>query len=391
MTKETKALSTEAKSIAAELLATFETYKNANDARLLELEQKGSADTLLDEKLARLDKRLDAIGLKAAQPDGTVLDEQSALHQSAWSRYLRKGDESGLSGLDTKAFSATTDEQGGYVAPPELDRMIESRLMRASPMRQIATVRQTSAGTYRKPVSSGVGAVWAGERDTRFETSTNDLELLEFPAGELYSMPAATQTLLDDAYADIDEWIADEVETAFSLQESAAFVTGDGSSKPRGLLTYPIVSETSHEWGKIGSLDGDFTQTDAGDQLIDLIYAPKSQFRVNGRFLMNRRTAAIVRKLKDGDGRYLWVPGTGGEASTVLGYPVTELEDMPDIASGASAIAFGDFRRGYLIVDRHGSRVLRDPYMSKPYVLFYTTKRVGGGVQNFDAFKVMTF
>lgn len=384
-------MTSEAKSLAAELMATFEAYKDANDARLLELEQKGAADTLLDDKLARLDKRIDALSLKAARPEIASLDEQSALHQTAWSRYLRKGDESGFGDLDTKAFSTSTDEQGGYLAPPELDRLIESRLMQASPMRQIATVRQTSAGTYRKPVALGVGAQWAGERDTRFETLTSELELLEFPAGELYAMPAATQTLLDDAYADIDEWLSDEVETAFSLQESAAFVFGNGVSKPRGLLTYPIVSDTSHEWGKTGSLDGDFTQTDAGDQLIDLIHAPKSQFRVNGRFLMNRRTAAIVRKLKDGDGRYLWVPGTGGEASTVLGYPVTELEDMPDIASGASAIAFGDFRRGYLIVDRQGSRVLRDPYMSKPYVLFYTTKRVGGGIQNFDAFKVMTF
>lgn len=391
MTKETKAMTSEAKSIAAELMATFEAYKNANDARLIELEQKGAADTLLDDKLARLDKRIDVLSLKAARPESAPVDEQSALHHTAWSRYLRNGDESGLAGLDTKAFSTGTDEAGGYLAPPELDRLIESRLMQASPMRQIATVRQTSAGTYRKPVSTGVGASWIGEQDTRFQTVTNELELLEFPAGELYAMPAATQTLLDDAYADIDEWISDEVETAFSLQESDAFISGDGTAKPKGLLTYSIVSDDSHEWGKIGSLDGDFTQTNAGDQLIDLIHAPKSQFRVNGRFLMNRRTAAIVRKLKDGDGRYLWVPGAGGDASTVLGYPVTEMEDMPDIANGAAAIAFGDFRRAYLIVDRQGSRVLRDPYMSKPYVLFYTTKRVGGGVQNFDAFKVMTF
>ncbi|MCR9194558.1 MAG: phage major capsid protein, partial [Hyphomonas sp.] len=369
MTKETKAMTSEAKSIAAELLATFETYKNTNDARLAELEQKGAADTLLDEKLARLDKRIDVLSLKAARPENAPVNEQHMEHQTAWSRYLRKGDESGFASLDTKALSTTTDEQGGHLAPPELDRLIESRLMQASPMRQIASVRQTSAGTYRKPVSLGVGAVWANERDTRFETVTNDLELLEFPAGEIYAMPAATQTLLDDAYADIDEWIADEVETAFSVQESAAFVMGDGVSKPRGLLNYTIVSDANHERGKIGALDGDFTQTDAGDQLIDLIYAPKSQFRTNGRFLMNRRTAAIVRKLKDGDGRYLWVPGTGGEASTVLGYPVTELEDMPDIANGAAAIAFGDFRRACLIVDRQGSRVLRDPYMSKPYVL----------------------
>lgn len=391
MTKETKAMTGDANALTAQLMATFEAYKSANDARLLELEQKGAADPLLDDKLARIDKRLDALSLKAARPEDDPADPAGETHVTAWTRYLRTGDESGLNRLDTKSLSVGTDEQGGYVAPPELDRLIESRLRQSSPMRQIATVRQTSAGIYRKPVSLGVGAQWTGETTARTETSTDGLDLLEFPAGELYAMPAATQTLLDDAYADIDEWLADEVETAFSVQESAAFVSGDGSGKPSGFLTYTIVDEDNHEWGKIGSVDGDFPQTDAGDQLIDLIHAPKSQFRANGRFVMNRRTAAIVRKLKDSEGRYLWAPGIGGEAATVLGYPVTELEDMPDIASGASAIAFGDFRRGYLIADRQGARVLRDPFSSKPYVLFYTTKRVGGGVQNFDAIKVMTF
>lgn len=391
MSKETKAMGTEAKTVMTEMMATFEAYKQANDTRLVELESKGAADPLLDEKLRKLDKRLDLISLKSARPaDSHAAPDQDA-HDEAWSRYLRAGDESGLARLDTKALSAGTDDQGGYVAPPELDRLVEARLMQSSPMRQIATVRQTSAGVYRKPVSLGVGAQWAGETDARAETSTTGLSLLEFPAGELYAMPAATQTLLEDSYADIDEWLADEVETAFSVQESAAFVSGDGVGKPKGFLDYPIVSDTAHAWGRIGSVSGDFSQATAGDQLIDLIHTPKSQFRVNGRFVMNRRTAAIVRKLKDGDGRYLWAPGIGGDAASVLGYPVTELEDMPDIADGQTAIAFGDFRRGYLIADRQGARVLRDPFSAKPYVLFYTTKRVGGGVQNFDAIKLMTF
>jgi len=391
MTKETKAMTGDTKSMTAQLMATFEAYKSANEARLDELEQRGAADPLLDDKLARIDKRLDALSLKAAYPGDEPVDEATAAHSTAWSRYLRSGDESGLSCLDTKALSVGVDEQGGYVVPPELDRLIESRLQQASPMRQIATVRQTSAGVYRKPVALGVGAKWAGETIARAATSTDELDLLEFPAGELYATPAATQTLLDDAYADIDDWLAGEIETAFSVQESTAFVSGDGTGKPKGFLSYPIVAEASHVWGKIGAVEGDFTQDDAGDQLIDLIHAPKSQFRSHGRFVMNRRTTAIVRKLKDAEGRYLWAPGMGGEAATVLGYPVTELEDMPDIADGVAAIAFGDFRRGYLIADRQGARVLRDPYSSKPYVLFYTTKRVGGGVQNFDAFKLMTF
>lgn len=391
MSKEVKALSGDAKAISAEIMAAFEVYKQANDQRLSEIESKGASDPLLDEKVRKLDRRIDTLSLKAARPVDGADPHETYEHDAAWSRYLRNGDESGLARLDTKALSTDTDEQGGYVAPPELDRLIEARLMQTSPMRQIATVRQTSAGTYRKPVSLGVGAQWAGETDARTQTSTTGLSLLEFPAGELYAMPAATQTLLEDAYADIDEWLADETEAAFSIQESAAFVSGDGNGKPKGLLTYPKSDEASHSWGQLGTVDGNFGADDAGDQLIDLIHTPKSQFRVNGRFVMNRRTAAAVRKVKDGDGRYLWAPGMGGEAATVLGYPVTELEDMPDISGGQAAIAFGDFRRGYLIADRQGARVLRDPFSAKPYVLFYTTKRVGGGVQNFDAIKLMVF
>jgi len=393
MTKETKMTGGDDKAALAELMATFEAFRQTNEARLAEIEAKGASDPLTDERLARIDRRLEALSLKSAQPSlgGDPAPEPDHEHNRAWQRYMRAGDESGLSRLDLKALNTGTEDQGGYVAPPELDRMIEARLANASPMRAIASIRQTSAGVFRKPVSLGADAAWAGETDTRTETPVTNLSLLEFPAGELYAMPAATQTLLEDTFADIDDWLAEEVETAFAAQESAAFVTGDGVGKPKGLLAYSVVDEATHQWGQVGSVPGDFALPDPADQLIDLIYAPKSQFRANGRFVMNRRTVSAVRKLKDSDGRYLWQPGVGGDPATIMGYPVTEIEDMPDIGAGQSAIAFGDFRRGYLIVDRQGARVLRDPFSAKPYVLFYTTKRVGGGVQNFDAIKVMTF
>jgi HK97 family phage major capsid protein len=389
MTRETKMM----KADTAEIFSVFEAYRQANDARLAEMEAKGASDPLTDERLSRIDRRLEALCLKMARPEagGGALDPTTDERREGWARYLRTGDESGLARLDMKALNTGTGSEGGYVAPPELDRLIEARLMAASPMRQIATVRQTSAGVLRKPVGLGAEAHWVAETAARPETATQGLDLLEFPAGELYAMPAATQTLLEDAYTDIDAWLADEVESAFAAQESAAFVAGDGAGKPRGFLDYDIVAEASHVWGKIGSVAGDLAAADAADRLIDLIYAPKSRFRANGRFVMNRRTVSAVRKLKDGDGRYLWQPGSGGEAATLMGYPVTEAEDMPDVATGAAAIAFGDFRRFYLIADRQGARVLRDPFSAKPYVLFYTTKRVGGGVQNFDAVKVMVF
>ncbi|MEM6627995.1 MAG: phage major capsid protein [Pseudomonadota bacterium] len=405
MTVETKmgAGKADAQSLSHELNAAFEALKAANDARLDEIEKRGSADPLLEKKISRIDRALDAqksaldrLALQASPP-GLGEEEIAAdpEHKSAWSAYLRMGDESGLARLDTKALTVGTDAQGGYVAPPELDRLIEARLMQSSPMRQIATVRQTSATVFRKPVGLGAGAAWAAETGARTETTSPNLSLLEFPAAELYAMPAATQALLDDSYADVDEWLADEVETAFSAQESAAFVDGDGVNKPKGFLDYTITADASHTWGEIGFVasggTGDFASSDPADAIIDLIYAPKPQFRANGRFVMNRRTVSAVRKLKDSSGQYLWSPGAAGEPATVFGYPITEIEDMPDIAAGEAAIAFGDFRKGYLIVDRQGARVLRDPYSAKPYVLFYTTKRVGGGVQNFDAIKVMQF
>jgi HK97 family phage major capsid protein len=408
MTVETKmnapsGANADVRTLTSEMMAAFEAMKAANDARIEEIERRGAADPLLDAKLKKIETSLDRqrtalerLALEQARPAiGEDPRKGDPEHKSAWTAYLRKGDDSGLARLDLKSVNVGTEAQGGYVAPPELDRLIEQRLTAASPMRQIASVRQTSATVFRKPVSLGAASAWTSETGSRAETTAPTLDLLEFPAAELYAMPAATQTLLDDAYADIDEWLADEVEASFSVQESAAFVNGTGTNQPKGFLKYDMIADASHAWDKIGFIlsgaDGGFAASDPADRLIDLIYALKSQFRANARFVMNRRTVSAVRKLKDGDDNYLWRPGMAGEAASLLGYPVTEIEDMPDIDEDSFSIAFGDFRRGYLIVDRQGARVLRDPYSMKPYVLFYTTKRVGGGVQNFDAIKVMKF
>ena len=268
--------------------------------------------------------------------------------------------------------------------------------MAASPMREIATVRTVANGLYKKPVSiAGVEAGWVAETAARPETDPATLDLLEFPAADLYASPAATQTLLDDAMINLDEWLAAEIEDAFAEQETRAFVLGDGTNKLRGFLDYDTAAAGAETWGEIGHV---LTGADAGfgtdpvAKLIDLIYAPKAKYRAEARFVMNRRTASLIRKFKDADDNYIWSPATQpGATSVILGYPVTEIETMPDVAADSLSIAFGDFRRGYLIVDRAGLSVLRDPYSAKPYVLFYTTKRVGGGVQDFDAIKVMKF
>lgn len=402
--KETKQApaSPEARAALHEMMAAFEAFKGANDARLDEIERKASADVLLEEKVARIDQavgraqaRLDRIASESRRPDVEVAAAASAPEaKAAWAGYLKTG---AAWGLELKTGLSTAPSSAGLLAPPETERAIERRLMAVSPMREIATVRTVGASVFRKPVSiAGAAAGWVAETAARPETDPATLALLEFPAADLYASPAATQTLLDDALIDMDEWLAGEVEDAFAAQETTAFVTGDGTNKPRGFLDYDIVEEADHEWGEIGYVAsgaaGAFASSDPTDRLIDLVYAPKAQYRPNGRFVMNRRTVSSVRKFKDADGGYIWQPATrAGETASLLGYPVTEIETMPDVAANAAAIAFGDFRRGYLIVDRAGVRVLRDPYSAKPYVLFYTTKRVGGGVQNFDAIKVMKF
>ena len=408
--KETKqaSASPEARAAMHEMMAAFEAFKGANDARLDEIEKKASADTLLEEKVARIDQ---AVGAAQARLDRALSDARRPVigaaigaepvavvsapeAKAAFEGYVRTGRELGL---EIKAGLSSASNSGGYVVPPETERAIERRLMATSPMREIATVRTVASGVFRKPVSTaGIASGWVAEAAARPETDPATLALLEFPAADLYANPAATQSLLDDALVDLDEWLASEVEDAFAAQETAAFVTGDGVNKPKGFLGYSAVADASHAWGDIGYVAsgaaGAFAASSPADRLIDLIYAPKAQFRPNGRFVMNRKTVSAVRKFKDADGNYIWSPASRpGETASLLGYPVTEIETMPDIAANSHAIAFGDFQRGYLIVDRAGVRVLRDPYSAKPYVLFYTTKRVGGGVQNFDAIKVMKF
>jgi len=409
--KETKQASgtPEARAAMHEMMAAFEAFKGANDARLDEIERKSSADALLEEKVARIDQavasaqaRLDRVVSEGRRPElgaapsfgFAATSPREGEEKSAFDGYLKTGQSFGL---ELKAGLSTAANSAGYVVPEQTERAIERRLMAGSPMREIATVRTVGAGVFRKPVSTaGVASGWVAETAARPETDPATLALLEFPSADLYANPAATQSLLDDALIDLDEWLAAEVEDAFAAQETQAFVTGDGLNKPKGFLSYPIVADASAVWGEIGYVAsgaaGAFSSTSPTDRLIDLVYAPKAQYRPNGRFVMNRKTVSAVRKFKDADGNYIWQPAQrAGETASLLGYRVTEIETMPDIAANSAAIAFGDFQRGYLIVDRAGVRVLRDPYSAKPYVLFYTTKRVGGGVQNFDAIKVMKF
>ncbi|MFZ3035378.1 MAG: phage major capsid protein [Parvibaculum sp.] len=392
-----------------DFLGAFEDFKQANDERLEQIEHKLSADVVTEDKVERINRALDRqkktvddLALAFARPEigsdtGNRLDPAKREHKRAFDTYVRKGETHELRHLEAKALAAQSDPDGGYLVPSETERMIDRVVSEASPIRAIAGVRQIGAASYKKPfATSGFASGWVGETEGRVQTDSASLSEMEFPAMELYAMPAATSTLLDDSAVNIDQWLAEEVQTAFAEQEGAAFVSGDGIRRPRGFLAYDQVADASWSHGKLGYIAtgnaGAFPSANPADVLIDLIYAVKAGYRANARFVMNRATQSAIRKFKDIDGNYLWQPGiAAGAPPTLLNYPVTEAEDMPSMTTDAVALAFGDFKRGYLIVDRIGVRVLRDPYSSKPYVLFYTTKRVGGGVQNFEAIKLLKF
>ncbi len=391
-----------------EFRRTFETFKADNDLRLAEIDRKMSADVVTVDKVERLNRALDEqkraldqFALKGRRPGlggGNGPGAATSLeHKAAFEAYVRGGSEDALRAVERKALSVGTPGDGGYLVPDETEREIGRRLAQVSPIRAIAGIRQISGNVYKKPFAiTGASTGWAGETDSRPQTNTPTLAELEFPAMELYAMPAATGTLLDDAAVNIDEWIAAEVEQAFATQEGTAFVSGDGDKKPTGFLSYTKIAEASWAWTKIGyvvtGVSGAFAASNPSDNLVDLVYTLKSPYRQDAHWVMNRKTQGAIRKLKDADGNYIWQPAAvaGGQAS-LMNFAVAESEDMPDIGANAYAIAFGDFRHGYLIVDRIGVRVLRDPYSAKPYVLFYTTKRVGGGVQDFDAIKLLKF
>ncbi|NLH81589.1 MAG: phage major capsid protein, partial [Phyllobacteriaceae bacterium] len=350
-------------------MSDFQEWRDENDRRLAEIERRGAADPLIDEKLARLDaavdesRRLaDGLALKQARPrlGGEPRDRLAGAdeHKAAFDGWVRSGTATALARLEAKALSVGSSTDGGYLAPAELERQVTMRLAQISPIRAIAGNRQVSSNVFAKPYSP-VGATvgWVAETGVRAQTTTQTLQQLSFPTMELYAMPAATQTLLDDAAIDVEAWIAEEVQQAFAEQEGSAFVSGDGVSKPKGFMAYGRVDNAAWAWGSLGyvatGVGGALPATDPSDKLVDLVYTLKAGYRQNATWVMNRKTQSEIRKLKDGQGNYLWQPpATAGTPATLMNFPVVEAEDMPAIASDACPIAFGDFRRGYLVVDR---------------------------------------
>jgi HK97 family phage major capsid protein len=401
-----------AEKILNELKKTFEDFKAERDKEIADL-KKGLGDVVQTEKVDRINAEITklqgsidevnalvaALRVGGAGGDAKFTEDERA-HAKAFGAYFRKGVEAGLKDLEVKAAATTdNDPNGGYLVDKQTEQTIDRVLQTVSAIRSIAQVMTISAGVYQKLVSQG-GATggWVGEKQSRTETSTPTLAALSFPAMELYANPAATQQTLDDARIDIGQWLGNEVSITFADMEGAAFYSGDGVNKPRGISSYTMVADSSYAWSKVGfTVSGvaaalnDATHS-GHDALTDLVYALRQGYRTNARFLMNRKTQAAIRKFATlgTEKMVLWQPSMQlGQPATLMGYPITDDDNVEDIGANKFPIWFGDFQRGYLIVDRAGIRVLRDPYTNKPYVMFYTTKRVGGGIQNFEAIKAL--
>lgn len=365
--------------LAAELGRGFEEFKRAHVARVDEIEKR----------LARMASFGGSAGMKAG---GTVTSEAAA----ALGAFVRRGDEAEL-----KAMAVGADPDGGYLVSPALSESLIVKSFDVSPVGRLARRVTIGAGdAYEEPIDADeAGAAWVGETAARPATTTPELQLLRVPVHELYSLQPVTQRLLDDSRFDVGAWVTEKISSKFAREFGAAFVRGDGVARPRGLLSYPTstLADGVRPWltiqhvntGEAASFPAATTTVSPADCLIDLVHALRAPYRPNARWTMNRTTAGVVRKLKDSEGRFVWADAREGQPATLLGYPVELDEEMPNVQAGAFPIAFGDFQAAYTIVEKPGVRLLRDPYSSKPNVLFYAYGRIGGGLANGEAIKLL--
>lgn len=430
----------------------FDTFKKSHDEQLAELKKKGTTDPLLIERMSKVETALDAAveaktkleagiaaekkerealearinreGIKANSVDAAkrelelkdfnvVLKANAAdrgkqvapldqagydAYKSAFDHYTREGKEN-LTPDEVKTLSVGSDPDGGYFVTPDVTGRMVKKVYETSHVRQYANVQTISTDALEGIEDLGeAGAGYAGEHATSGNSTTPQAGKWKIPVFWIDTEPKATQQLLDDAAIDVEAWLADKVANKFARFENNEFVTG-AANRIRGFISgYDVTADSGSgvEWGKIGYLatgvDGDFAASAKGDKLYDLMGLLKNDYLNGAAWFTRRSVITDIRKFKDGQNNYLWQPSfIAGQPETIMGYPVARMEDVPAKASNSYSLAFGNLREAYQIVDRQGIRVLRDPFTAKPYVKFYTTKRVGGGVVNFEAIKLMKF
>lgn len=393
----------EVKNIIDELGKAVHEMRKNNDDRLTQLEKKGNVDPLLFEKVNKLSEamvslaetkdRLEKVETKLNRPP---LGEEakkagSPERKAAYDKYFRHGDYDGL-----KALSVDGDPTGGYMVEETTSSQMITKLFETSPMRDVCTI-ETITGDYLEITEdiNEVGGNWTSERGTVSETTTANTGMRKIPVHQMYAQPKASQQILDDAGIDIESWLAAKVSDKLGRLENLAFISGTGVGQPKGLTSYTTSLTPTNPSEILHVVSGHATQITA-DGLINMTYSLKSPYIAGASYLMQRKTVQVAALLKDTQNRYLWQPSLqAGTPEMLNGYPIKRMEDMTGPTSGvtfaaaALPIAFGDFKKAYTIVDRQGLRVLRDPFTAKPHVLFYTTKRTGGDVTNFEAFSLM--
>lgn len=384
----------------------WEAFKAANDKRLAAIEAKGYAPAELVAEVEKINaaiiedrKAIAAVETAAARAlfpggGGDQRNPARAEHAKAFNFWMRKGgNEAELKALEVKAeLSTLSDPDGGYMVPDAIPGAMITVAQKVSVMRSICSVQSIGIPEWKELVDvGGESAEWVGEKTTRGTTDTAQLKEVTIVPKELSAKPKVTQTLLDDASYDVEGWIGRFIGRAFDAKEGEAFISGNGVEKPKGIAGYTMITNSSYAWGKVGyTATGAASTFSNADKLIDLQHTLKVKYRGNARWLMNDLTLSVVRKFKDGEGNYIFVPGlTAGASDLLLGKPISYDDYVDDIGAGKYPLFFADFKEAYLIVDRVGIRMLRDPYSSKPYVEFYTTKRVGGGIRNYEAIKAL--
>ena len=390
----------------------FHEFKSINDKRLDLIEKgKGGADELKEnmekafKDMAEQKAVLESLEAKLNRPnfgkDGKPVNQVEEDHKAGFHSFVRKGKDEGLAALESKALGWSTNAgaDGGYAVPKVIDDSIEAQLINVSPIRQLANVVQISTTDYHKLVNlRGTASGWVGETAARSATTTPTLFDIKPTMGELYANPQATQQMLDDVFFNVDQWLADEISTEFARAEGAAFISGSGANMPTGFLSYTAAATADGVRANMQlqyvptGVAGGWAATNPADSLISLVSQMKAGYRQGSSFVTSKALLFQIAAFKDPSGRYIFNPVSApGVPETILGYPVVEAEDMPGVAANSLSVAFGNFKRGYQIVDRMGTRVIRDPFSNKPYIGFYTTKRVGGAVINSEAIKLLKF
>lgn len=434
-----------------QIAEAVEAFKASHAEEMAELKKKGAADPVLLERLSKIDEQLNkategknaleasieaerkeredlelrlqrhnikgdgdaakaelelkevnlAMAALAAdrRRDFTPLDQKGLeLYRKARAKELRYGKDA-LDADELKAMSVGSDADGGYLVTPDTTGRMVKKIYETSDIRRIANVQAISTDKLEGMEDlEEAGAGWVGETDARTETTTPKIGEWEIPVHEMYAEPRATQKLLDDASVNVEAWLGDKVGARFGRIENSAFVKGNGVRKPRGFATYTIAADdgTGVDWGKIGFVksgaNGAFAASNPADRIHDLVGLLKSAYLQGASFVTRRQVITAIRKFKDGQGQYLWQPSlVMGEPEQLVGFPIVRAEDLDALAADSLSLWFGNFNEAYQIVERQGTRTLRDPYTAKPFVKFYSTRRVGGGVVNFEALKAMQF